>query len=111
MPRGSEIIILGVLQSVVAALGYAIKRNGIWHHHLPVGWLCPSESLCFLLQVCKKSPGCNPCGHLFLKSGSNSPGLSKEEKENITNEEADLAFWYVLLIVYRQSGISSREKH
>lgn len=58
---------------------------------------------CAFCCRCKKAAGCNPCGHLFFKSNFVSPELGEEEKEDITNEKADLAFWYVLLIVCRQS--------
>lgn len=37
-----------------------------------------------------------------FKSNLVSPELGGEEKEDITNEKADLAFCYVLLIAYRQ---------
>lgn len=58
---------------------------------------------CAFCCRCKKASGCNPYGHVFFKSNFVSPELGKEEKEDITNEKADLAFWYVLFIVYRQS--------
>lgn len=41
----------------------------------------------------RKQPGAIPVGIYFLNQTLG--------KEDITNEKADLAFWYVLLIVYR----------
>lgn len=54
MPQGPETIILDMGHFVVAAenpLGYVVKKNGILHHHFPIGRVCPREILCFLLQV------------------------------------------------------------
>lgn len=43
-----------IWDTLVAAenpLGDVEKRDGILHHHCPVGRFCPRETLCFLLQV------------------------------------------------------------
>lgn len=64
------------------------------------------------MQVGGKAAGCNSYGHLFLKSIFVNPEHSKEEGNIV---KADQAFWYVLLLVYKQSFTSickfSREKY
>lgn len=52
----------------------------------------------------RKQPGAIPGGifFFFFKSNFVSPELGEKDKEDITNQKADLAFWYVLLIKYRQ---------
>lgn len=66
-----------------------------------MGSLFHRVSLCSLLQVCGKAAGCNSYGHLFFKSTFVNPEHSEEEEENTV--KADQAFWYVLLLEYRQS--------
>lgn len=50
-----------------------------------------------------KQLGAIPVGVYFFKSNFVSPELDEEAEEDITNERADLAFCYVLLIPCRQS--------
>lgn len=44
----------------------------------------------------RKQPGAIPGGIYFFKSNFDSPQFGEKEREDIINQKADLAFWYVI---------------